>query len=108
MPSGTIGSTVRVSAHTTSPAERLRSSYAAVRVSFTWLGVRKTLSTEQKAQAAEGFGAPAADRICSCVSCDETATPDTPASNTALLITVPSMLDIIRTRRLSASPDLGN
>jgi hypothetical protein len=28
-----------------------------VRVSFTWLGVRKALSAEQKAQAAEGFGA---------------------------------------------------
>jgi hypothetical protein len=30
---------------------------AAVRVSFTWLGVRKTLTTEQKQQAAESFGA---------------------------------------------------
>jgi hypothetical protein len=28
-----------------------------VRVSFTWLGVRKTLSADQKAQAAETFGA---------------------------------------------------
>lgn len=41
----------------TSPAQRLRNSFAAVRVSFTWLGVRKALSTEQKAQAAQGFGA---------------------------------------------------
>jgi hypothetical protein len=40
-----------------SPADRLRHAFAAVRVSFTWLGVRKALSTEQKAQAAEGFGA---------------------------------------------------
>ena len=30
---------------------------AAVRVSFTWLGVRKTLTPDQKAQAAEPFGA---------------------------------------------------
>jgi hypothetical protein len=30
---------------------------AAVRVSFTWLGVRKTLTADQKAQAAEAFGA---------------------------------------------------
>src|SRR4051794_33572337 len=40
-----------------SASQRLRSNFAAVRVSFTWLGVRKTLSTEQKAQAAESFGA---------------------------------------------------
>src|SRR5687768_13580155 len=40
-----------------SPAERLRLEAAAVRVSFTWLGVRKTLSPEQRAQAAESFGA---------------------------------------------------
>jgi hypothetical protein len=30
---------------------------AAVRVSFTWLGVRKTLTAEQRAEAAEPFGA---------------------------------------------------
>jgi hypothetical protein len=30
---------------------------AAVRVSFMWLGVRKTLTPEQKSQAAESFGA---------------------------------------------------
>src|SRR3954471_16959036 len=39
------------------PAQRLRISTAAVRVSFTWLGVRKTLTPEQKSQAAESFGA---------------------------------------------------
>ena len=39
------------------PAERLRTSTAAVRVSLRWYGVRKTLSTEQKAEAAEAFGA---------------------------------------------------
>jgi hypothetical protein len=39
------------------PAQRLASICAAVRVSFTWLGVRKTLSRDQKDQAAESFGA---------------------------------------------------
>ena len=42
---------------TASPAERLRETMAAVRVSFCWLGVRKTLTQEQKNQAAEPFGA---------------------------------------------------
>src|SRR5262245_33189242 len=41
----------------TSPAERLRLSSAAVRVSLHWLGVRKTLTPEQKSQAAEPFKA---------------------------------------------------
>src|ERR1035438_2878938 len=39
------------------PAQRLRLNSAAVRVSFTWLGVRKTLTPEQRSQAAESFGA---------------------------------------------------
>ncbi|QDU31350.1 hypothetical protein ETAA8_65050 [Anatilimnocola aggregata] len=38
-------------------AERLRTTMAAVRIAFTWLGVRKTLSPEQKSQAADTFGA---------------------------------------------------
>lgn len=38
-------------------SERLRTTMAAVRVCFTWFGTRKSLSTEQKAQAAESFGA---------------------------------------------------
>lgn len=38
-------------------ADRLRSSMAAMQLSFTWFGTRKTLTTEQKAQAAESFGA---------------------------------------------------
>jgi hypothetical protein len=42
---------------TASPAERLRSSMAAVRISLSWLGVRKTLTREQTAQAADTFGA---------------------------------------------------
>jgi hypothetical protein len=39
------------------PAERLRTTMAAMRLSFTWFGVRKTLTSQQKAQAAESFGA---------------------------------------------------
>lgn len=36
---------------------RLRAQTAAMRISFTWFGTRKTLSVEQKARAAESFGA---------------------------------------------------
>ena len=39
------------------PSARLRLTMAAVRLSFVWLGCRKTLSHEQKAQAADTFGA---------------------------------------------------
>ena len=39
------------------PARRLRATMAAARVSFTWFGVQKTLTREQKAQAAEAFDA---------------------------------------------------
>ena len=39
------------------PAQRLARSMAAVRLGFTWLGVRKTLTAQQKDEAAEGFGA---------------------------------------------------
>ena len=49
--------TTRAPTPSSSPAQRLQSRFAAVRVSFTWLGVRKTLTTDQKAQAAEPFGA---------------------------------------------------
>ena len=38
-------------------AQYLRLSTAAVRVGFQWLGVRKTLTPDQKTQAAESFGA---------------------------------------------------
>ena len=38
-------------------AQRLRSLSAAVRLSFVWLGVRKSLSADQTAQAADTFGA---------------------------------------------------
>ena len=39
------------------PAQRLRTTMAAMRLSFMWFGVRKSLSTEQKAQAADTFDA---------------------------------------------------
>lgn len=42
---------------TVTPGQRLRQQMAAVRLSFTWFGVRKSLTTAQKAQAAESFGA---------------------------------------------------
>jgi hypothetical protein len=42
---------------TVTPAQWLRETTAAVRVSFTWFGVRKALTTEQKSRAAESFGA---------------------------------------------------
>ncbi len=38
-------------------ARRLRTTMAAVRLSFTWFGVRRSLSAEQKEQAADSFGA---------------------------------------------------
>ena len=41
----------------TSPAERLRTTMAAVRVSIQWFGTRKTLTREQRSEAADAFGA---------------------------------------------------
>jgi len=41
----------------TAPSQRLRTTTAAVRVSLSWLGTRKTLTTDQKALAADAFGA---------------------------------------------------
>lgn len=38
-------------------AEHLQATTAAVRVGFTWFGVRKTLTPDQKARAADTFGA---------------------------------------------------
>ena len=38
-------------------SQRLRDTMAAARLSFTWLGVRKSLTVEQKNQAADSFGA---------------------------------------------------
>jgi hypothetical protein len=42
---------------TTTPAQRLRTTMAACRVQFTWFGVSKTLTPEQRATAAEPFDA---------------------------------------------------
>src|SRR6476620_2616289 len=39
------------------PAQRLRTTMAAVRLMFTWFGVRKSLNQDQKNQAADSFGA---------------------------------------------------
>ena len=39
------------------PALRLRFTTAAVRVAFTWFGTHRSLTPEQKSQAAESFGA---------------------------------------------------
>ena len=47
----------RDTTETHSPADRLRTETAAVRVSFTWFGTRKALTPGQKAEAAEAFGA---------------------------------------------------
>jgi len=40
-----------------SAAQRLRATMAAVKLSFTWLGVRKTLAPEQRTTAARAFHA---------------------------------------------------
>ena len=44
-------------ADVTAPARRLRATMAAVRLAFTWLGTQKSLTPEQRAQAAEAFDA---------------------------------------------------
>jgi hypothetical protein len=44
-------------ATTAAAAQRLRTTMAAVRLGFTWLGVQKSLTPAQKAQAAEPFDA---------------------------------------------------
>jgi hypothetical protein len=41
----------------TAPSQRLRTTTAAVRVSLSWLGTRKTLTSQQKSLAADAFGA---------------------------------------------------
>ena len=58
----------------TTPAERLRQVAAAVRVSFVWMGVRKTLTPEQKTQAAESFGADG-DSLTACKKLLDTTHP---------------------------------
>ncbi len=44
-------------AATADPVSRLQTTMAAMRLSFTWFGTRKTLSSQQKAQAADTFHA---------------------------------------------------
>ncbi len=44
---------------TVPPGDRLRATMAAARLSFTWLGVSKSLTLAQKSQAADSFGAEA-------------------------------------------------
>lgn len=56
-PAARPAGTSPISSETHSPAEYLRGITAAVRVAFTWFGTRKTLSPEQKAEAADAFGA---------------------------------------------------
>ena len=55
MSSGLLDETV--SRQSTPAAQRLRTTMAAVRVSIQWFGTRKTLTREQKAEAADTFGA---------------------------------------------------
>ena len=47
----------RITTGDPTPAERLRTTMAACRVQFTWFGTKKSLTAEQKAQAAETFDA---------------------------------------------------
>ena len=47
----------RETSRITNPARRLRTTMAAVRLAFTWFGVRKSLSPQQKEEAADSFGA---------------------------------------------------
>src|SRR5436305_14842966 len=42
-----------------SPAQRLRRTAAAVRVHFTWWGVHKTLTAQQKEEVGDTYGADA-------------------------------------------------
>lgn len=55
--STTIVSEATTSQTSTTSAERLRYSFSAMRVSFTWMGTRKSLSSDQRQQAASQFGA---------------------------------------------------
>jgi hypothetical protein len=48
-----------ISLETSHPARRLRSLAAAVRVAFTWWGVHRTLSAQQKEEVCDAYGADA-------------------------------------------------
>ena len=62
-------------ADNTTPAERLRTTMAACRVEFTWFGTKKSLTAEQKAQAAE----PSTPRVSSSRPARSCSTRSTPA-----------------------------
>jgi hypothetical protein len=47
----------RTASANATPAERLRTTMAACRVQFTWFGTKKSLTAEQRAQAAQTFDA---------------------------------------------------
>jgi hypothetical protein len=49
--------TITAAGEVTTPAQRLRATMAAVRLSFTWWGISKTLTPEQRATVAEAFDA---------------------------------------------------
>ena len=53
----TLTTEITGSTHDTTSADRLRHQFSAMRVSFTWLGTRKSLSTDQRQRAANQFGA---------------------------------------------------
>jgi hypothetical protein len=57
MPTSLLDEPTTRSPDTASSRDRLRSTSAAIKLSFTWLGTRKTLTVEQKNQAADSFGA---------------------------------------------------
>ena len=59
MPTLTASESATDTENNSNASQRLRTTMAATRVSFTWLGVRKTLSPAQKAQAADQFDAAA-------------------------------------------------
>jgi len=53
----TTVSKIPTSTEVTTSVDRLRHSFSAMRVSFTWMGTRKSLSSDQRQQAASQFGA---------------------------------------------------
>lgn len=57
MSSTVLDEPARRTSHQSNASLRLRDTMAAARLSFTWLGVRKSLTVEQKNQAADSFGA---------------------------------------------------
>ena len=57
MSSNFVDAPTRGATSPSTASQRLRDTMAAARLSFTWLGVRKSLTVEQKNQAADSFGA---------------------------------------------------